>query len=74
MSNNDVGTLPIGSQLSVILLSSALNYALQDQVSDLEFPRLDVLAVSRPNLLLIDRDADLGHLTPFFRVVQYQTE
>ena len=49
----------------MILLPSALNHALQDQNSDLELPGLHFFVVSRMYLLLIERDADLGLLTPF---------
>jgi len=71
-SDDGVGTLSVGSQLSLILLSHGLNHTLQDQVSYLEFPRLHVLVMCDPNLLLIGCDADLGLLS--FRVIQQQAE
>jgi len=80
VSNNDVGTLPVGFQFFVILLPSALPSFCDPSaecsesralglVSDLEFHGLHLLVVSRPYLLLIGYDADLGLLTTFLRVI-----
>jgi len=64
-SDDDVETLPVGSQLFLILLLRALNHALQDQVSNLEFSQLHLLVTCSPILLLIGREVDLGLLSPF---------
>jgi len=58
----------------MILLSCALKHTLQDQLSNLKFSKLYLLVLSRPDLLLIGRDVDLGLLSPFLRMVQHQTK
>jgi len=72
--NDDVGALPVGSQLSLVPLSHALNHSLQDEVSDLKFLRLYLLVVSGLDLLLIGCNAGLGLLSSFLWVIQYQVE
>ena len=73
-SDDDEGALPVESQLSLILLSCGLNHALQDQVSDLEFPNIHFLMVYGSVLPLVGRDADLRLLSIFLRLIQCREE
>ena len=73
-SDDDVGAIPFGSQLPLVLLSRNLNHALQDQISDLKFPNHYLFVVCGPNLLLIGYDADLSLISPFLQVIQHQAE
>jgi len=57
----------------MILQPSALDNMLQDRVSDLEFPRPQLLVVSHPNLLMMGSDMDLGLLAPFLLVIQHRS-
>jgi len=73
-SDDGAGTLPVGSELPLILLSCSLNNALQDQVFDLKFTNLHHLVVRGSDLLFVCCNADLGLLPLFLRLIQDQAE
>jgi len=66
--DDGVGILPVGSQLSLILMPRGLNHALKDEVSDLNSLDFTFLWFAA-RICLIGPDVDLGMLS-FLRVIQ----